>query len=144
MGPVGGKFTAAGQPFDINDSAGRVDYTRKNEHSVDKRKGAAAPARQVSDSTNTSSRFFRSDGNTASTSRNAAIAISVAESGRVRNTVQSPREISSARRRFSSISGPSTIPSSSGAGSKSCLISQYPSRPNAPASTTSTGALLME
>ena len=36
----------------------------------------------------------------------------------------SPREISIARRRFSSISGPSTMPSSSGAGSKSCLISQ--------------------
>src|SRR6266481_3831563 len=88
------------------------------------RSASGLDAGQVSDSTNTSSRFLRSDGNSASTSRNAAVAISTAESGRVKNTVQSPREINSARRRFSSISGPSTIPSSSGAGSKSCLISQ--------------------
>jgi hypothetical protein len=81
------------------------------------------PGDQLSGSTNTSSRFLRSDGRIASTSRNAAIPISTADSGRVRNS-QSPREINSARRRFSSISGPSTIPSSSGAGSKSCLISQ--------------------
>jgi len=84
----------------------------------------AGSAIQLSDSTNTSSRFLRSDGNTASTSRKAAIAISTAESGRVRKTVQSPREINSARRRFYSINGPSTIPSSNGAGSKSCLINQ--------------------
>src|SRR6266516_7192701 len=115
------------------DSADYRDYTRKNEHPAHKRQGrnpafrpqfTAVRSRQVSDSTNTSSRFLRNDGNSASTSRKAAIAISAAESGRVRKTVQSPREINSARRRFSSISGPSTIPSSSGAGSKSCLISQ--------------------
>jgi hypothetical protein len=67
---------------------------------------------------------LRSDGRIVRISRAAEIAISTADSGRVANTVQSPREISRARRRFSSISGPSTIPSSNGAGSKSCLISQ--------------------
>ena len=54
----------------------------------------------------------------------AEIASSVAEIGRVRNTVASPRAISMARRRFSSISGPSTKPRIIGAGSKSCLTSQ--------------------
>src|SRR3954468_17473253 len=88
------------------------------------RRRRASAQDQLSDSTNTSSRFLRSDGSTASTSRKAAIAINTADSGRVRKTDQSPREISNARRRFSSISGPSTIPSSNGAGSKSCLINQ--------------------
>src|SRR6266576_6224066 len=90
----------------------------KNEHSAHKRQGRNACSAlkslpkvdQVSDSTNTSSRFLRNDGSSASTSRKAAIAISTAESGRGRDTLQSPREISSARRRFSSISGPSTMP----------------------------------
>jgi hypothetical protein len=51
-------------------------------------------AGQVSDSTNTSSRFLRSDGSSASTStsRNAAVAISTAESGRVKNTLASPSD----------------------------------------------------
>src|SRR3954447_14439173 len=110
--------------------AGTSNYTRKNEYWAVRgqaQHGIRFQQRgsdQDSDSTKTSSRLRRSEGKTASTSRNAAVAISPADSGRVRNTVQSPREISSARRRFSSISGPSTIPSSSGAGSKSCLISQ--------------------
>ena len=46
---------------------------------------------------------------------------SVALIGRVTNTAGSPRESSSARRRFSSIIGPSTKPSSSGAASQSSL-----------------------
>src|ERR1700694_3131146 len=111
-----------------------IDYTRKNELPTHKRQGrnlrsalnslVVRKTAQVSDSTNTSSRFLRSVGSSASTSRNAAVAISTADSGRGKKNVASPREISSARRRFSSISGPSTIPSSNGAGSKSCLISQ--------------------
>ena len=52
-----------------------------------------------------------------------AIASSVALSGRVTNTDGSPREIVIARRRYSSISLPSTKPSSSGATSKPILIS---------------------
>ena len=55
-----------------------------------------------------------------------AVLSKTAEIGRVKNTVTSPRAISMARRRFSSISGPSTKPSSKGAGSKSCLTNQYP------------------
>src|ERR1700694_2688979 len=78
-----------------------IDYTLKNWYPAHKRQGrnlrsaldspAVGIAAQVSDSTNTSSRFLRSDGNTASTSRKAAIAISTADSGRVRKTVQSPQ-----------------------------------------------------
>src|ERR1700748_2489388 len=48
--------------------------------------GRAAQRRsQLSDSTNTSSRFLRSDGSNASTSRKAAVAINTADSGRVKN-----------------------------------------------------------
>src|SRR5215475_12071796 len=57
-------------------------------------------------STNTSSRRLRIIGRAAIISRPAAIAINVA------------------RRKFSSISGPSTKASTSGAGSKSCLTNQ--------------------
>ena len=42
----------------------------------------------------------------------------VAESGRVTNTMGSPREIVIARLKYSSISLPSTKPSSKGAGSQ--------------------------
>ena len=45
--------------------------------------------------------------------------------GRVMNTDGSPREISSARLRFSSISGPSTKPSSMGAGWHSSLRTEF-------------------
>ena len=47
---------------------------------------------------------------------------SISDSGRVRKTIGSPREIVSARRRYSSISLPSTKPSSSGAGSQSSFL----------------------
>ena len=57
----------------------------------------------------------RIEGSKASTSNTRARASSAAEIGRSRNTIGSPREITSARRRFSSISRPSTKPSSSGA-----------------------------
>ena len=75
-------------------------------------------------STNTSSRLLRIIGRAAITSNAVATAISPAEIGRVRNTVASPRAINMARRRFSSINGPSTKASTSGAGSNSCLFSQ--------------------
>ena len=57
-------------------------------------------------------------GRMARTSRNSAMASKVAEIGRVRNTVASPRAISMARRRFSSISGPRMKPRIIGAGSQ--------------------------
>ena len=47
---------------------------------------------------------------------------SVADSGRVTSTLQSPRDKSSARRRFYSIIGPRMKPSSSGAGSMPSLM----------------------
>jgi hypothetical protein len=47
----------------------------------------------------------------------------------VKNTVGSPREVSSARRRFSSIIGPSTKPSSIGAGLQSSFIHNKPTTP---------------
>ena len=72
------------------------------------------------------------------------IASRPAEIGRVRNTVASPRAISMARRRFSSISGPSTKPRIIGAGSKSCFTSQYPITPKIAVIDTSNGALFTE
>ena len=50
--------------------------------------------------------------------------------GRVTNTVGSPPDISMARRRFSSIIGPSTKPSSIGASGKPSRIQMKPSTPN--------------
>ena len=73
-----------------------------------------------------------------------AVLSKTAEIGRVKNTVASPRAINMARRRFSSISGPSTKPSSKGAGSKSCLTNQYPTIPKIAAIDTSVGELLIE
>ena len=49
--------------------------------------------------------------------------------GRVKNTDGSPREINMARRRFSSINGPSTKPSSSGPGSQPHLLEKYLKNP---------------
>src|SRR5262245_32014936 len=87
-------------------------------------RGAAPQGPLARHSTNTSSRRLRIIGRAAIMSRPAAIAINVAEIGRVRNTVASPRAINIARRKFSSISGPSTKASTRGAGSKSCLTIQ--------------------
>ena len=77
-------------------------------------------------------------------SRMMAVVSKTPEIGRVKNTVTSPRAISMARRRFSSVSGPSTKPSSMGAGSKSCLTNQYPITPKIAAIDTSVGELLIE
>ena len=81
-----------------------------------------ADGRTSSSSANTTSRRLRIVGRTATTSAATARARSAAEIGRVRNTDGSPREMMSARRRFSSSSGPRTKPSSSGAGSQPHLI----------------------
>ena len=71
---------------------------------------------------NASSRFFAIFGLKTSTSRMAARISSTSDNGRVKNTVASPREMVRARRRYSSISLPSTKPSSSGAGSQSSFL----------------------
>ena len=60
-------------------------------------------------------------GNATMAISNAAAISNPADKGRVTKVEKSPRESSMARRRFSSIIGPSTNPSSSGAGS----ISSY-------------------
>ncbi len=60
-------------------------------------------------------------GSSTTTTISAAAVSSVADSGRVMKVVQSPRDSSSARRRFSSIMGPRMKPSSSGAGSQPSL-----------------------
>lgn len=64
-----------------------------------------------------SSRLRFRAGSTTTTRRAAATASRLAETGRVRKLVASPRESDIARRRFSSIIGPRMKPSSSGAGS---------------------------
>src|SRR5262245_15912135 len=125
------------------DSAGRnIDGIRRDRRLNES--GAREAERRSNYSTNTSSRRLRIIGKAAITSRPAAKAISTPEIGRVMKTVASPRAISIARRKFSSISGPSTNASTSGAGSKSCLVSQYPTRPKIAAITTSVGELLIE
>src|SRR5690606_19854248 len=68
-----------------------------------------------SSSTNVSSRFLRIDGSATNTTRNIATANSDADSGRSTKVMKSPRDNSSARRKFSSIMGPSTRPKRSGA-----------------------------
>ena len=90
---------------------------------------------------NASSRFFRIFGSViTSTSRTAAISIA-AEIGRVRNIVGSPRDRSIARRRFSSIIGPSTNPSRSGAGSHPSFMKTTPRNPKKAVMETSTSVL---
>ena len=74
-------------------------------------------------------RVLRTFGSTMMSTSAAAISSMTSDSGRVKNTVGSPRESSNARRRFSSIIGPSTKPSSSGAGSHSSLTKTTPSKP---------------
>ena len=51
--------------------------------------------------------------------------------GRWTNTIRSPRDSSSARRKFSSTIGPSTKPSRMGATENSSVISTAPITPNA-------------
>ena len=58
------------------------------------------------------------------TSSSAAAASRPADSGRVTNTLQSPRESSSARRRFYSIISPRMKPSNNGAGSAPSLMNR--------------------
>ena len=53
-----------------------------------------------------------------------------AEMGRVKKTSHLPPEMVSARRRFSSIIGPSTMPSSNGAISAPSRIMMKPAKPN--------------
>jgi DNA-binding transcriptional LysR family regulator len=74
-------------------------------------------------STKASSRLFLIDGSSHDDDQQqGAHASRPADSGRVTNTLQSPRDSSSARRRFSSIIGPRMKPSSSGAGSHPSLM----------------------
>jgi hypothetical protein len=75
------------------------------------------------DSWKASSRLARMVGSRTTTSSAAATRSSARLKGWVTNTVGSPRLMIIARRRFSSSIGPSTKPSSSGAGSKSSLTS---------------------
>ena len=69
-------------------------------------------------------------------------ASSVAEIGRSRKTIGSPREITIERRRFSSISGPRMKPSTSGAGSRPNLTRRKPNSANSAVTTTSVVLLL--
>ena len=69
-------------------------------------------------STKASSRLFLTAGSSTMISINKPAASKPADNGRVTNTLQSPRDSSSARRRFSSIIGPRMKPSSRGAGSQ--------------------------
>ena len=78
---------------------------------------AARPGARGHSSTKASSRLFFTAGSSTMTSSSAAAASRPADSGRVTNTLQSPRDSSSARRRFSSIIGPRIRPSNKGAGS---------------------------
>src|SRR2546423_7301915 len=72
-------------------------------------------------------RLRRIVGNTISRNSTATSASSVALIGRRRKTEKSPSASSIARRKFSSSCGPSTRPSSSGAGSTPTLMKKYPS-----------------
>ncbi len=78
---------------------------------------------RVSQSTswNASSRFRLICGRATMTISAAAAISSPSDSGRVTNTVGSPRDSSMARRRFSSIIGPRMKPRISGAGSQRSL-----------------------
>ena len=61
------------------------------------------------------------DGSVTTMTISSAAISRPADSGRVAKVVQSPRDSSSARRRFYSIIGPRMKPSSSGAGSQLSL-----------------------
>jgi hypothetical protein len=69
-------------------------------------------------SLNVSSRLRQSEGSATTSASSCAANSSEADSGRSTKVAQSPRESSSARRRFSFIIGPRMKPSSSGAGSQ--------------------------
>src|SRR4029453_18086385 len=96
------------------------------------------------DSWNASSRFLRNAGATISSNSSPAITSIASESGPVKNVVGSPRDSNIARRRFSSIIGPSTKPSSSGAGSHSSFRNTTPSSPKTAVWLTSKLVLLIE
>ncbi len=82
-----------------------------------------APSPGRSYSVNTSSRLLRIEGRIASTSTSAAMASKPGADRPVDEGHEMPRDMISAWRSFSSISLPSTKPSSIGAGSKPNLIS---------------------
>src|SRR6201999_875233 len=128
--PPGIEDDARGDEHRVVHAPGQQDIEPQGQRQEQADEGRAAEDHQSArrdqapSSTNTSSRFLRIIGKSAMTIRIAAIASSTPEIGRGRKVVGSPRAISMARRRFSSISGPSTKPSSIGAGSKSVFTSQ--------------------
>ena len=73
-------------------------------------------------STKASWRLDLMEGKATMMSSSSATASKLADKGRVTNTLQSPRDKSMARRRFSSIIGPKMKPNNKGAGSMPSLM----------------------